>query len=334
VSGQVAGPVAVFVPAAAASLAASALLVRRLERLSTRLDIPEALLGLIVALAADTPEVTSAVAALAGGQGEVGAGVVLGSNAFNLAALLGLGAIAAGRIALHRRVILLEGAVALWMAAVAIAAVAGALPPAAALLLACVMLVPYVAVSAVHPARRLVLPFPRRIRDWLATAVSEEERELTPPRRARGGSLADAGTAVISLAVVLAASIVMERSATRFGSALAIPGIITGGLVLAAVTSLPNAVSAVYLAVRGRASATLATALNSNTLNVLAGLLVPAVITGIGQESAHTAVLAVWYGGLTAVTLALALRFRGLGRRSGFLIVGLYAALVAVLLAA
>ncbi len=105
----------VFVPAAAVSLSASMVLVNRLERVCARLATPEAMLGLVVALAADGPEIVSAVAALLSGQRDVGVGVVLGSNAFNLAALLGLAAIVARRILLHRRVVLLEGAVALWM---------------------------------------------------------------------------------------------------------------------------------------------------------------------------------------------------------------------------
>jgi Ca2+/Na+ antiporter len=77
----------------------------------------------------------------------------------------------------------------------------------------------------------------------------------------------------LALIVVLAASTVMERIAATLGTRFAIPEIITGGLVLAAVTSLPNAVAAVFLARRGQAAATLSEALNSNTLNVLAGLL-------------------------------------------------------------
>ena len=59
--------VALFVVAAAFSLGASAVLVVRLERLGARLGLSEALLGLVAALAADTPEVTSAVTALAHG---------------------------------------------------------------------------------------------------------------------------------------------------------------------------------------------------------------------------------------------------------------------------
>ena len=79
---------------------------------------------------------------------------------------------------------------------------------------------------------------------------------------------------------------------------------ITGGIVLAAVTSMPNAVAAVFLARRGRAAATLSEAFNRNTLNGLAGLLIPAVIIaspGLGGALR----IAVWYG---VLTIALALR--------------------------
>jgi hypothetical protein len=70
----------------------------------------------VAALAADAPEVTAAITAMAGHQQRLGARVVIGSNVFNPAALLGLGAVVAGRIRLHRRVVVLGGAVAMWVA--------------------------------------------------------------------------------------------------------------------------------------------------------------------------------------------------------------------------
>src|SRR6201995_5705964 len=94
---------AVFVLAAAVSLATSWLLVSRLERVGPRLGLTESLLGMLAALAADAPEITAAATALAGHQSRIGAGVVIGSNVFNLAALLGLSAVVAGEIRLHRR---------------------------------------------------------------------------------------------------------------------------------------------------------------------------------------------------------------------------------------
>jgi cation:H+ antiporter len=169
----------VFALSAFVSLAASVLLVSRLERVGERLGVSEALLGLIAALAADGPEITSSVTAIAGGHGTVGIGVTLGSNVFNLAALLGLSAVVAGRIAFHRREIVLEGGVALWMAGLSLAVVAGSVPPAVGLLLALVAFVPYLAVSAEHPAARRRLRLPARLSEWLARAIAEEEAELS-----------------------------------------------------------------------------------------------------------------------------------------------------------
>ena len=113
-----------FVLGAAASLATSWVLVVRLERVGGRLGLSEALLGMVAALAADAPEITASVTALSHHQETIGAGVVIGSNVFNLAALLGLGAVVAGRIGLHRRVVLLGGAIAVTVSVVCFLCVA------------------------------------------------------------------------------------------------------------------------------------------------------------------------------------------------------------------
>jgi cation:H+ antiporter len=319
--------VSVFVIVVLLSLAASALLVSRLERVCARLGLSAALLGLLTALAADTPEVTSAITALVGGQHDIGTGVVLGSNVFNLAALIGLGAVLAGGMTLHRRVVILEGSLALWIAAVTIAAVTGLITSALALAFGLAALTPYVYISAVHPSGRSSIPAPARLRSWLAEAVTEEEQEISAALLARKGGARDACVAALALIVVLAASTVMERIAATLGTRFAVPEVITGGLVLAAVTSLPNAVAAVFLARRGQAAATLSEALNSNTLNVLAGLLIPAVIVqhvNLG-DALRTA---VWYSALSLATIAIALAGRGVSRRSGFLIIYAYAVFV------
>ena len=120
----------------------------------------------------------------------------------------------------------------------------------------------------------------------------------------------------------------MEQAATALGRRYAVADIIVGALVLAVVTSLPNAVTAVYLARRGRGAAVLSTALNSNAINVTAGLLVPASLTGLGPRSGQDILVAAWYAGLTVFALALAYRDRGLGRIPGMAIIAGYLAFV------
>lgn len=322
---------ALFAAGAAVSLTASWLLVSRLERLGERAGFSEAWLGLVAALAADAPEVTSAVTALARGQASVGSGVVIGSNVFNLAALLGLAAVLAGRIALHRRVVLLGGVPGVLVAAACLLTVAGVVRPAAGLAIAAAVLAPYVALLGLPQARMERLPLPVSWKAWLVAAVHEEEAELSEAIRPSPGTWRDGIAATAALIIVVAASITMERAATALGSGYGIADIITGGLVLAVVTSLPNVVTAVYLARRGRGAAVLSTALNSNAINVAAGLLIPAALTGLGPPGAQGTLVAAWYGGLTVLALALAYRGRGLSRLPGAAVIAGYLAFVAAL---
>jgi len=324
--------IAAFLAGALVSLATSWLLVSRLERVGERLGLSEALLGIVAALAADAPEVTAAVAAMAGGEHRLAAGVIIGSNVFNLAALLGLGAVVAGRIGLHRKVVLLGGTVAIWVAGVCLAVVLGVLPPGAGCALALLVVALYVVALGV-PGRGLArLRLPRRWITWLKSAVAEEEAELESAIRPRPGRWPDVAVAAGSLAVVVGASVMMERAASALGNRFAVPEIIVGGLVLAAVTSLPNTVAAVYLAARGRGAATLSTALNSNTLNVAVGLLIPATLIGLGRPSGHVTLAAAWYIGLTAAVLAFAYRDRGLWRPTGILVIAAYAVFAGTIL--
>jgi cation:H+ antiporter len=328
-----AGLAAVFVAAAAISLSTSWVLVSRLERVGARLGLSEALLGMVAALAADAPEITAAVTALAGHHTQIGAGVVLGSNVFNLAALLGLSAVVAREIGLHRRVIALEAAVALPVAGICLIAVTGAIGPGIGLAAVIVVLAPYLIVLGVSRDRLARMGLPTQWTDWLSEAVLEEEIELEPAIHPRRGTGVDELVAGIALVIVVGASVAMEQAASTFGTRHAIPQIITGGLILAGVTSLPNAVAALYLAARGRGTATLSTAMNSNAINVLAGLLLPATIVGLGAPSGQSTLVAAWYLGLTAFALACAYAAGGLRRTHGALILCAYAVFVVVLVA-
>jgi cation:H+ antiporter len=287
----------------------------------------------VAALAADAPEVTAAVTAMAGHQQRLGAGVVIGSNVFNLAALLGLGAVVAGRIRLHPKVVVLGGVVAIWVAAVCLAVVLGLVPPVAGLVAASGAVAAYAIVLGAGEQGLGRLPLPRAWISWLRSAVAEEELELQAAIRPQRARRQDAAVAVGSLLVVVAASVMMERAASALGSRFAVPEIVVGALVLAAVTSLPNAVAAVWLAARGRGAATLSTALNSNALNITIGLLLPAAVIGLGHPGGQTTLIAAWYAGLTAVVLAFAYRDRGISRGAGILVIGAYLLFAGSLLA-
>src|SRR5262249_3157061 len=147
-------------------------------------------------------------------------------------------------IAFHRRVVLLGGVPGVWIAIVTLLTIT-ALAPVAGLALTAVVFGPYVAVLGMRRDRLETLGLPAPWTRWLVAAVHEEEDELAEAVKPRRGTWHDAVGAVFALVAVVGASTVMEVSGTAVGHQHAVADIITGGLVLAVVTSLPNAVSAV-----------------------------------------------------------------------------------------
>ncbi len=264
-------------------------------------------------------------------QKAIGAGVVIGSNVFNLAALLGIGAIVAGFIGLHRKVVLLSGTIGLGVALVCLGAVEGVPTPAMSLGIALALLVPYVVVLGLSPFTLSRIPLPSRPMRWIVSAVDEEGLELEVAIRPDRGRPIDVFIAIVALIVVIAASVTMERGASTLGQHFHVADAVIGGVVLASVTSLPNAVAAVHLARLGRGAAAFSTALNSNSLNVIAGLLLPGVVLGLSAPSISGSLTAAWFVGLTVLTLVLAYVSTGLRRSAGWVIVAGYVFFVAVL---
>jgi len=325
----------VFVGALLVTLAASEALVRGLDRLGARLGLSEGLLGLLTALGADAPEISSALAALHAGRRDVGLGVVLGSNIFNLAALLGVGALLAGRVRVRRAGLLFDGGVAVFSTLVVAGLVGGVLAPAAAAALLLLMFVPYCLALGVSPHRLSRLPLPRGLARLLALAVSDVDHEAAEdPRVATGprgaGSWGPALFIPVALALIVGGSLALVAAALTLAAAWRVPDALVGTVALAALTSLPNAYAAGRLALQGRGAAVVSEALNSNTINVLAGIALPALIFG-GVSAGRSGLLdLLWLLGMTAVVLALLARRRGLTRPGGVALIALYALFVAL----
>jgi Ca2+/Na+ antiporter len=117
-----------FLLALAATLGASEVLVWGLSRLGVKLGLAAGLLGLLTALGADAPEISSASTALLSDARAVMVGVILGSNLFNLAALLGLPGILSGPLSFPRMVPLVDGGVNLLVTLVAAGLLLGMVP--------------------------------------------------------------------------------------------------------------------------------------------------------------------------------------------------------------
>lgn len=303
-------------------LLASVPLTQGLDRLGDLLGISEGLLGLLTALGANAPEITAAITALLSGAHDVGYGLVLGSNLFNLAGLLGLSALLMGGIEQDRPGLLLHGTVAVTTTAAAAALLAGWLLPVWNLALIVFVLAGYVALLALpaHNLRRLPLPGAEAL---AASLYSEDAGGQAVP----GDAPRDwkpVWLTVPALAAIVGGSVGMVHAALSLGKSWHIPSAITGTLVLAALTGLPNVYAALRLARQGRGGAVVSETLNSNTLNLLVGVAIPAVVFGLGQGRASSVVSSVWLLCLTGTALGL-LFWRGrLPRWGGAVVIGLY----------
>ena len=301
----------VFAAGLVVSLGASELLVRGLGRLGAKVGLAAGLVGLLTALGADAPEISSAITALLSGAKDVGLGVILGSNLFNLAALLGLSALVAGRMSFRRLLLTLDAGVALWATLVVGLMLLVGLAPSLALVLVLAVFLFYVYLLAANP------PVIRGDLEPLVTA------------NAPWGPI---WWIVPSIAAIVAGSVAMVNGALSLGDHWHLSRIFLGAVALAAITSLPNAYAAIRMALAQNGTAVVSLAFNSNTLNLLAGVSLPAVLIG-GLASAPGAMADIaWLTALTLVAIGLGYLQRGLDRWSGLvLIVGYLLFVVAIL---
>jgi cation:H+ antiporter len=302
------------------TLLAAGFFARRLDHVGLRLGLPETLLGLLTALAADAPELSSAIAALVKGAHTVGVGVVLGSNVFNLAAMVGLSAVLCSRIRLHRQALAVEGAVGLAATLIVVALVTTLLGAVVTLVLLGLVLVPYLLLLSLGPARAT-----GRLRGFFG----EGHR---PDHELQHGEalLVPALTLVPALAVIVAGSFGMVTAALDLSERWSVPDVVVGIVVLAILTSLPNAFTAVRLALQGRGSALVSETLNSNTINLVGGLAIPALFVSVSSTSGLTLFNLAWLVAMTVAVLGLLGRREGMGRSGGVAILLLYAVFVAV----
>jgi len=324
-----AAAIPLFLVSIGVMLAASSVFAGRLDHIGLRLGLPETLLGLLTALAADAPELSSAVTALVAHRHAIAVGVAVGASAFNIAAMLGLSAVITAGIHARHEALELEACVGLWMIAVAGLVAAGVLGGLAGIVLAGVVAVPYVAILAAGPrlARRLPLGAAELL--FLSRSFGEEHRRARPldsRREAAGIFLVLVG----ALSLIVAGSVGAVRATTSLADRWSVPQTLVGAIVLAVLTALPNAWTGIRFGLQRRGSALLSETLNSNSINVTAGIALPAALGSLTAFSGLDVFDLAWLFGMTAAALVLFGRREGAGRRSGILLIGLYAAFVVV----
>lgn len=313
----------VFFMCLCATLISSEFLVRGLTVLGAKLHWTDGFLGLLTALGADSPEIAAAIAALFAGAADLGRGVVLGSNLFNLAMLLGLSAVLAGRVRIRRQGLTLDGTMALLTLLIVAALLLGFLAPLLAIMLLAILFIPYGMLVGLRPRHVDRLSLPGGLAHLLSKAASQVHEEETEPQQAEESWL-PIWLAPCALLVIVIASVWLVQAALILAERWNLPHALVGGVVLASLTSIPNAYTAVHLAHRGRGAAVVSATVNSNTLNLVVGLALPAVVFGRKGAASGVLIELGWLLGMTVIGLLLLLPAKGMTRLEGAGMIALY----------
>jgi cation:H+ antiporter len=328
-----AAAIPLFLISLAVTLFAARTFARRLDRLGVRFGLPEALIGLLTALAADGPEISSALFALLKGEHNVGVGVLVGSNAFNLAAMIGLSGLLVGSVCLSRTVLMLEGLIGAAITLIAAAILLGWLSAPIAAILAGCLLVPYlVAVTAGihritgawparHPARRI------------ARALGERSLREVAPAPSSDPTHHLLALAIVDIALIILGSAGMVQAALALGDHWHVSRAALGTLILAPLTSVPNAITGVRLGLARRGAALVGETFNSNTINLAGGVIGPALFTTVAATTTAAKIQLCWLIAMTLGCLAMLARRGGLRRAGAAALVAMYAGFAALQLA-
>lgn len=310
----------------------SLVLAAELERIGARLHLSEALQGIISALGANAPEIATAVSSLALGRHDLGVGVVLGSNIFNLALLLGGSALVAGDVRVRPRGFALNALAATLVTAIATVVVLQLIPAWLGLVLVTTLFVPYVVIAALGMERLARMRLPAPLDRWLTAASDDATRDERKDRRPRAATPIDMLAVIPALAAVVIGSVHMVHIAIRLSARWSLPQAVVGVLLLAALTGIPNAVAAIRLARKHRGAAVVSEAFNSNSFNVLFGICLPGTILGMGTLSLRSELAALWLGAMT-LTAVMLVGWRHRLRRTGAgVLVALYGGFVILIL--
>ena len=315
----------------------SAQFTRQLERLCEVFQLSIGMLSLLSALGANIPNYVSSALAIAAGHSDVGIGIIVGSNIYNIAIILGLCAIFDPErtgIILDRQEKRDVGIIARY---------ALALMLLSSIVIFCLPGHPLL--TTLHLASFTNILFPLAITVSLITFSALITHIL---RRSHG----EAGTTlhhhkhvpsptfwhilrlilvvIFTLVIALAGVLVMVQAGQTLTSDLHMPSILAGLLVLAVATSLPNTVVAISLVRTGETSACIEEVCSSGSINTSLGIVLPLIFWPSALLDRYLLLLDLPLLLVLAVIVVICILWGRIPRSLALLLLGTYAAWVAV----
>lgn len=262
-------------------IAASTRFTRKLEELCAAFNLSIGMLGLLSALGANIPNYVSSALAILAGHDDVGIGIIVGSNIYNLAIILGLctfftperaGMTLDTQKKRDIRTIVCYTFVIALLSFVVIAWLPGELSLSTIHTTHIVLLLAALGTLGVFGA--FLLHLIRHPRGAEGTSLHPHDH----PKREASWSMLRLGSEIIfTLVVALGGVLVMVQSGQTMTADVHMPSVLAGLLVLAVATSLPNTVVAISLVRTGEAAACIEEVCNSGSINIALGIVLPLV---------------------------------------------------------
>ena len=268
------------------TMGASAWFTHRLEAVCDALNLPPSLLSLLGALGANIPNYVASIVAIAGGHLDVGLGIIIGSNIYNVAIILSIATFATPK---HHGILLtfkeeqdvrVVGGFSLGVMVSTLVAI-WVLPGSPLLdvhrmplvvmglfFIAILLIVGFFGALAIHALRR---EHPQKIEQSTTGNGKTNDATLEATRPVVRWIV----EGVLALAIALAGVVVMVQSGQALTTDLHMPDVLAGLLVLAVATSLPNTVVALGLARTDREVACVEEIFSSNSINAALGIALP-----------------------------------------------------------
>jgi cation:H+ antiporter len=311
-------PILAMLASLAALIAASELMVHELDILGRRAGLSPAALGFVVAIGADAPELSTAIIALLIGSQGIGLGVVLGSNIYNLAGLLGLSLLIVGPLSHVARPSGAYPSVSLTSLGRGGIVTEAQFNVGITVLAVLLILIP---VLRIPIALVILLAFSI----YLVRLLGTDRPDPKPGNWTRPLALA-----LLSMGLIVVVSVLLVNSAISAIHHLHIAEAIVGVFVLPVATSLPNTWAAISLARRQLPEAVFATAFSSNTINLVFGLALPSLFLRLHPSLTSRVLDGPYLLAMSFVVLSFIWFRSTLSRTQGVVIIALYGIFVVV----
>jgi cation:H+ antiporter len=292
-----------FVVGTALTWKGSDLLESSAASLSTRYRVPDLVRGtLVVAVGSSFPELTTTVvSALVHGDFELGMASVVGSAIFNILVIPGLAGLLGKKLHYDVRLVYRDGQFYLTSVAVLLVAFSFALiyEPVPGRALTGTLTAPIAVLPLLLYGLYLFLQYQERQGSGPAPQAPEAAGDGASTRRESRDWL----TLVVSLLLVVAGVEGLLRTAIWLGHTLGTPSFLWGATVVAAATSLPDALISIKTARRGEGDVSVGNVLGSNIFDLLVAL--PLAVVLVGGTVVDFSVAAPLMGCLTLATIVL-----------------------------